>query len=116
MVASGVEQDSLTELLAARRTESEGLRFTVGPISGYVELFGDGFKRQKTSLEKTKTPLETRLAEIESRPDAVLTKLTAQRDRLIDEVNRLSLDRSIVSVKLKMTCCQLSATRAKVGT
>lgn len=56
------------------------------------------------------------LVEAESRPDKALTEMTAHRDRLRDETDRLSFSRSALPAVLKKPCRQLSAVRGKVGT
>lgn len=111
----GVARDSLKYLLAGRDTESEGLRVTPDAQSDYVELLNDCLEKQNVSFEKTKATSETRLAELEPRPNAVLAEMTALRDGLLDEVDRLSSDWSVLSIDLT-TRRPLSATSTEVET
>lgn len=61
----------------------------VGVKLDYVQLLECRMVQQYTSFEKTEAVLETRRAVSKARPDAALTEMTAHRDHLRDEVDRL---------------------------
>lgn len=63
-----------------------------------------------------KEVLETLLVEAEGRPYAALTEVTAHRDRLRNDVYRLTSGRSVLSFELKTTCRSLRAIRVEIGT
>lgn len=50
----------------------------------------------------------TRMAEAEAQQDVSFTEMADQRDRLCDEVDRLSSDRGVLSVKRKVPLRRLS--------
>lgn len=58
--------------------------------------------------------LETQLSKTKTRPDGGLTETTIYQDRLHDQTERLSYDRSFLSVMHKLSYCQLCATITKI--
>lgn len=82
----------------------------------YVKPLSNPFLQQKASSTKTRSTLETRLAEAEAPLDVALTEATAHRDHLHDIVDHLSCNRSTLSIELNKTHFRLSAVRMKIGT
>lgn len=104
VVSLGVERGSLKKLSIASEAEMEGLRVTVGARLEYVEV-------RKDRLERA--ALETQLANNEALPDEALTEMIALRDRWQDEEDRLSSDRTVLTIELKKTRRQVIATKTE---
>lgn len=88
----------------------------VGAQLSYVAFLKDVLGQQNTLFQKTKAALETPLPETNARLDAELTEMTAHRDCLLDEVDRISSERIVYSVDLNTIRRQSGATRTEFET
>lgn len=100
MVALCIKWYSMTQPLSARDAELDRLQVRVDAKPDFLGLLNNYLEQQKTSFEKTKEALRRRLADTETLPNAIFTEMTAHRDRLREEGDRLSSNRSIVGVEL----------------
>lgn len=114
IVAAGAHLDKLNYELALQRTDLEISRVTLSAKTDFIELSKGRMAAKEASVVQKRKEFEAK--HVKARPllHAVLTELTAQLDRLSDEVDHISSVRGMLSVEMKKDGRELTRARAEI--